>query len=103
MPIHNADIAALFDEVADLLEINGENPFRVRAYPNAARTMEKHRTEESTLIAQDLERTRQPGIGVDLAHLIMAIVVTGRCEILEELRRGLPRGITELLNLPGRG
>jgi len=103
MPIHNADIAALFDEVADLLEINGENPFRVRAYRNAARTMEELGTEVSTLMAQDVELTRLPGIGEDLAHKIMAIVETGRCEILEELRRGLPPGITELLKLPGLG
>src|SRR3569832_2791170 len=103
MPIHTADIAALFDEVAALLEINGENPFRVRAYRHAARTMGELGTEVSTLMAQDVALTRLPGIGEDLAHKIMAIDETGRCEILEELRRGLPPGITELLKLPGLG
>lgn len=39
MPIHNADIATIFEEIADLLEIDGENPFRIRAYRNAARTL----------------------------------------------------------------
>ncbi|MBU1694868.1 MAG: DNA polymerase III, partial [Verrucomicrobia bacterium] len=40
MPVHNADIAAVFDEIADLLDIQGENPFRIRAYRNAARTVQ---------------------------------------------------------------
>ena len=52
MPVHNEDIAALFDEIADLLEIEGDNPFRVRAYRNAALTLQDLGQDIATLIEQ---------------------------------------------------
>ena len=103
MPIHNADIAAIFDEIADLLEIEEANPFRIRAYRNASRTLQGLGEEAKTLLAQDEDLTRLPGIGKDLAAKIEEIVESGRCLALEKLRKASVPGLTELLKIPGVG
>jgi DNA polymerase (family 10) len=103
MPIHNADIAALFEEIADRLEIQGANPFRIRAYRNAARTLGELPQEASALLEKGEDLTRLPGIGDDLAAKVNEIVSTGRCSLLERLRRELPPAVTELLQIPGLG
>ena len=103
MPIHNADIAALFEEIADRLEIQGANPFRIRAYRNAARTLGELPQEARTLLEQGEDLTRLPGIGDDLAAKIHEIVTTGRCSLLDRLRKELPPAVTELLQIPGLG
>ena len=103
MPIHNADIAAIFDEIADLLEIQEANPFRVRAYRNAARTIEGAGRDLRSLLQQDGVLPKMSGIGADLDAKIREIVETGRCTILERLRRELPSAIVELLKIPGLG
>ena len=103
MPIHNADIAAVFEEIADLLEIQGENPFRIRAYRNAARQMEAMGVPAADMVAGGEDLTELPGIGDDLAAKIEEIVKTGKCKALEKLRAKLPPTITTLLKLPGLG
>lgn len=103
MPIHNADIAAIFTEIADLLEIEGANPFRIRAYRNAARIVGEWSRELRTLVERGEDLTRLPGIGADLAAKIREIVETGKCRALEKLRQELPPAITELLHIPGLG
>lgn len=103
MPVVNATIAAVFDEIADLLEIEDANPFRIRAYRNAARTLGQFGTDMATLIAQGRTLPRIPGIGEDLTRKILEIVATGRCEMLERLRREVPSGITDLLHIRGLG
>jgi DNA polymerase (family 10) len=103
MPVHNADIAAVFEEIADLLEIEGANPFRVRAYRNAAREMESLGVPAAEMVAKGEDLTELPGIGDDLAAKIREIVETGKCKALEKLRRELPPTITELLKIPGLG
>ncbi|MBS1146832.1 MAG: polymerase, partial [Proteobacteria bacterium] len=103
MPVHNADIAALFEEIADRLEIQGANPFRIRAYRNAARTLGELPQEARALLENGGDLTRLPGIGDDLAAKIREIVGTGRCSLLERLRRELPPAVTELLRIPGLG
>ncbi|MBW8372310.1 MAG: DNA polymerase/3'-5' exonuclease PolX [Thiobacillus sp.] len=103
MPVHNADIAALFEEIADRLEIQGANPFRIRAYRNAARTLGELPQEARTLLDNSEDLTRLPGIGDDLAAKIQEIVTTGRCSLLDRLRRELPPAVTELLQIPGLG
>lgn len=103
MPIHNADIAAIFTEIADLLEIEGANPFRIRAYRNAARIVGEWSRELRTLVERGEDLTRLPGIGADLAAKIREIVDTGKCRALEKLRQELPPAITELLHIPGLG
>ena len=103
MPIHNADIAAVFEEIADRLEIQGANPFRIRAYRNAARTLGELPQEARALLEKGEDLTRLPGIGDDLAAKVREIVDTGRCSLLDRLRRELPPAVTELLQIPGLG
>ncbi len=103
MPVHNEDIAAVFDEIADLLEIEGDNPFRIRAYRNGARTLRELGRDIRTLVEGGEDITRLAGIGKNLAAKIHEILDTGRCRTLEKLRRQLPADLTELLKLPGLG
>jgi DNA polymerase (family 10) len=103
MPIHNADIAAIFDEIADLLEIEEANPFRIRAYRNASRTMQSLGEEAQALVEQGYDLTELQGIGKDLAAKISEIVETGRCQALEKLRKSSPSGVRDLLTIPGLG
>ncbi len=103
MPVHNEDIASLFDEVADLLEIEGDNPFRVRAYRNGARTLRELGQEVGRLVDAGNDITRLSGIGRNLAAKIHEILATDHCRTLDKLRRQLPADLTELLKLPGLG
>ena len=103
MPVHNADIAAVFDEIADLLEIQGENSFRVRAYRNAARTIGDLSREVAGLIEHGEALPKLPGIGADLESKLKEIVASGSCGLLRQLHRALPAAISELLKIPGLG
>lgn len=103
MPVHNADIAAIFEEIADRLEIQGANPFRIRAYRNAARTLGELPQEARALLEKGDDLTRLPGIGDDLAAKVREILDSGRSSLLERLRRELPPAVTELLQIPGLG
>lgn len=103
MPIHNADIAAVFNEIADLLDIQGENPFRIRAYRNAARMVQDHGRELREMVEAGEDLTTLPGIGKDLAEKITEIVKTGHCTALNKLRAQFPPEITDLLRLPNLG
>ncbi len=99
----NADVVAVFTDIADLLEIEGANPFRVRAYRNAARTLGELGVALGSLIDQPEELDALPGIGADLAGKIVEVLHTGSCALLEELKQQLPAGITALLKIPGLG
>jgi DNA polymerase (family 10) len=103
MPVHNAAIADVFDEIADLLELTNANPFRVRAYRRAAQTVRSNSKElwEDVAAGRDLDRL--PGIGADLAGKIAEIVKTRGCQLLTELRGRVSPGQAKLLRLPGLG
>jgi DNA polymerase (family 10) len=103
MPIHNNDIAAIFEEIADLLEIEQANPFRIRAYRSAARTVQGLGEAVSDLIKQGYDLQQLPGIGEALAEKIAEIVRTGKCQALEKLRKESGRGLLDLLHIPGLG
>jgi DNA polymerase (family 10) len=103
MPVHNADIAAVFDEIADLLELENANPFRVRAYRNAARTLRDLTQDVAAMLAQGEDVTELPGIGEDLASKIKEIVETGTAAMLEAHRKKVPATLTNLLKVPGLG
>ncbi|MEX2240475.1 MAG: DNA polymerase/3'-5' exonuclease PolX [Burkholderiales bacterium] len=103
MPVHNADIAAAFEEIADLLELGDENPFRVRAYRNAARVVGGLSLDLAATLAEGAALPKLPGIGADLDGKIHEIAATGSCKLLAQLRRRFPAGITALLALPGLG
>jgi DNA polymerase (family 10) len=87
MSIHNAEIAAMFNELADLLELDGANEFRVRACGNAARVVGGLSQSAADIIAKGEELSELPGIGKDLAGKITDIVATcpDRAEVMERL------------------
>src|SRR5213594_1427751 len=102
--MQNPDIARLFDEVADLLEIQDANPFRVRAYRNAARTIRDFPEPITDLVrAGTKDLTDIAGIGDDLAEKITAIVTTGELPLRKQLASKLPAGLLDLLRIPGLG
>jgi len=102
--MQNPDIARLFDEVADLLEIQDANPFRVRAYRNAARTIRDFPEPIADLVrAGTKDLTDIPGIGDDLAEKITDIVTTGELPLRKQLAGKLPAGLLDLLRIPGLG
>jgi DNA polymerase (family 10) len=103
MPIHNADIAAIFNEIADLLEIEQANPFRIRAYRNAARALAELGRDVRSMVERSEDLTELPGIGDDLAAKISEIVTTGTCRALEKLHAELPPAIGDLLHVQGLG
>ena len=77
MPVHNTDIASIFEEIADFLEIEGANPFRVRAYRNAARTVSGLGAELKDMVAAGEDLTKLPGIGKELAANCPTLVPNG--------------------------
>lgn len=103
MPVHNADIAAVFEELADVLAIEGANPFRIRAYRNAARTVRDLPREVAAMLDKREDLTELPGIGEDLAAKMKEIVETGKVAALEEHRKKVPATLTELLRIQGIG
>lgn len=103
MPIHNADIAAIFEEIANLLEIESANVFRIRAYRNASRILQELGKDIRTMVQKGEDLTKLPGIGDDLANKLKEIVETGHCAMLDKLHKQLPSTITELLKIPGLG
>lgn len=103
MAVHNEDIAAIFDELADLLELKGDNPFKVRAYRNAARTIRSQGVELAERVRRGEDLTELPGIGKELAAKIIEIVATGKSHTLEKLRQEMPPSLEDLLQLPGLG
>src|SRR5215217_847588 len=103
MPIQNSDVADIFEKVADLLEIKGENRFRVRAYRDAARTVGGHSRSVAEMVQQDEDLTELPGIGKDLADKIREMVESGKLSQAEELETRTDPGLRELLGLPGLG
>jgi len=101
--ISNKEIADTFEEIASLLAIDEANPFRVRAYQNAARTIRGMGTELSELVSQKSDLSRLPYIGKDLAGQIEEILRTGRSATLRTIRRDIPGTLVELLEIPGLG
>jgi len=101
--VQNPDVARLLDETADLLEIKGENPFRVRAYRNAARTVRDLPEPLADLVSAGRDLADYPGIGADLAGKIATIVTTGSLPLHRELERSVPPGLLALLRIPGLG
>ncbi|MGE5713202.1 MAG: helix-hairpin-helix domain-containing protein, partial [Betaproteobacteria bacterium] len=99
----NARIAAVFEEIADLLEVQDENPFRIRAYRNAARTVQELQRDVKQMTERGETLAGTPGIGADLAGKIGELATRGSCDVLERLRREMPSAITELLKVPGLG
>ena len=102
--MQNAEIARLLGEVADLLEISAANPFKVRAYRNAARTVADHPDPLAELVkSADFDLTDLPGIGGGIAKEITMLVETGTLPQRQELVATIPPGLLDLLRISGLG
>jgi len=100
-PMKNQEIATIFNDIADLLEIKGENPFRIRAYRRAAQNIEGL-AKDVVEIAKD-ELLKVPGIGQDLAGKVEEYVKTGRLQFYEDLKKEVPASLSTLLSVPSLG
>ena len=101
--ITNQAIAAGFEQIADLLSVQDANPFRIRAYRNAARIIGGLQTDLGALVAAGKPLPKLPGVGDDLAAKIREIASTGHSELLEQLRLEVPPSVADLLHVPGIG
>ncbi len=100
--MRNLELAEIFDRIADMLEIKGDNPFKVRAYRKVVLTLES--------LPEDIERIHErgalgkvPGIGKGIAEKIEELLNTGKLEYYEELKKSLPEGLVEMLLVPDVG
>ncbi|MGD0650626.1 MAG: DNA polymerase/3'-5' exonuclease PolX [Verrucomicrobiia bacterium] len=96
------EIAEIFEEIGALLDLKGENPFRVRAYYNAARMIDGLQEDLSKLVEEN-RLTEIKGIGKDLAAKITEMVTTNKLQFYEELKASMPAGLMEMLKIPGFG
>jgi DNA polymerase (family 10) len=102
--MQNAEIARLLGDVADLLEISAGNPFKVRAYRNAARTVADYPDPLSELVKDEaFDLTELPGIGGSIAKEITALLATGTLPQRQQLVATIPPGLLDLLRIPGLG
>jgi len=98
----NFEVAFIFNDIADILEIKGENPFKIRAYRKAAHTLENLPIEIEELVKES--RLQEiDGIGKALEKKIHEIISTGTCRYYEALKKDFPRGLVEMLKIPGLG
>jgi DNA polymerase (family 10) len=98
----NWEVCEIFNEIAEILEILGENPYKSRAYRNAARVLENSGLDVQELV-RDGRLEEIPGIGSALAAKIRELVTTGRLVYYEDLRQKVPRDVLEMLKIPGVG
>jgi DNA polymerase (family 10) len=94
--------AAALREIGTILELQGENPFKCRAYLSAARTLETAPADLGELVRTN-RLSELPGIGEALREKITTLVTTGKLPYLEQLRASIPSGLLALLDLPGLG
>jgi DNA polymerase (family X) len=98
----NPEVAGAFRKIAAILEIKGDNPFRIRAYDRAAQNIEGL-TEDIADYAAHGKLRQIPGIGEDLEDKIKEFLKTGKIKFYNELKKQIPEGILELLDVPGIG
>ena len=102
--MENIEIARIFEDVADLLEMLGASVFRIRAYRAAARTVETLGTPAESLLKKDRNALEAlPGIGKDLAGKIREIIETGELTLLKELAVQIPESVIQMIRIPGLG
>jgi len=98
----NQEISGIFREISDILEIKGENVFRIRAYERAAQNIESL-GEDIAVLFRDGRLSEIPGVGKDLSQRIAEYLDTGKIAFFEELKKSLPEGLLELLKIPSVG
>ena len=100
----NEEIADVFDQIGDLLEFQGANSFRVRAYRNGARAIRDLPESVQSIVAQEaMPLTEIEGIGKDLAQKCQELITTGKLDQLEELHAQVPASVLSLMRVPGLG
>jgi DNA polymerase (family X) len=100
--MNNSEIATILGDIADLLELKGENPFKARAYRTVARSIEGLPVEVEFLISQN-RLDEIPGVGEAIAKKLVELTTTGRLEYYEKLKAEFPEGVNTLLNISGVG
>ena len=103
MPVHNVEIADMFDRLADLLEIEDANRFRILAYRNAARTIRSYPKSMADLLQEGQKLSDIPTVGEDLANKIRTIVDTGQLPLLDEVEARTPGTLSDLMKIEGLG
>jgi DNA polymerase (family 10) len=98
----NQEIGQIFRDIAKILEIKGENVFRIRAYERAAENIE-NLTENIENFIKEERLTEIPGIGKDLSERIKEYLRTGKIKAYEELKKSVPEGLLDLLKIPSVG
>jgi DNA polymerase (family 10) len=102
--MNNAQIAATFELLADLLEFQSSNPFRIRSYRNSARIISDMSESIATIVVESPQRlTKLDGIGKSIAEKCVTLVQTGGLPQLDELRKKIPETVLQLLRIPGMG
>ena len=99
----NSEVATVFQDIADLLEIKGENVFKMRAYQKAARAIDHYPRELKIMIEEGEDPRNIPGVGEAIAKKTVELITTGKLDYYENLKAELPQGITNLLAIPGIG
>jgi DNA polymerase (family X) len=100
--MNKQEISQMFEEIALMLDLKGENPFKSKAYINAARTLEFVEGDIKDYVLEDrLEEIK--GIGKAIKEKLIEIVHTGRLEYYDELKATIPEGLFEMLKIPGLG
>lgn len=97
------EIAAIFTQIAILMELQGENPFKIRAYQNGARKLEQFTGDLTDKIENNRFKEKIPGIGSALEEKIVTLHITGKLPFFEELKASIPPGLLEMLEIPGLG
>ncbi len=99
----NSDIAIVFGNIADLLELKGENKFKIRAYSRAAQIISRLPEEMELMHEEGRDFRDVPGIGEAIAKKSMELITTGKLKYYEELKSEFPEGIISLMDIPGIG
>lgn len=101
--MENVEIAKVLEEIGDLLDLQGENPFRIRAYRNAAETLRMCSERIEDMVQEGKDLSKLQGVGKSTASKIKEILETGSCERLDELREITPSGLLDMTAIPGLG
>jgi DNA polymerase (family 10) len=103
MAVTNAQIAEIFSQIADILEMEGENQFRIRAYRTAAMTVASYSQSLADIVSRNEQLPKLSGIGKDIEGKIVEIAKTGKLKQLADLLKQIPAGLIDLMKLPGLG
>ncbi|MFH0732378.1 MAG: DNA polymerase/3'-5' exonuclease PolX [Candidatus Omnitrophota bacterium] len=100
--MNNTQIADIFDKIADILELKGENPFKIRAYRRGAVSI-RSMPQEVSEFAKSNPLTSLPGIGKDLSEKITELINTHSLKYYEDLKKATPAGLLDIMTIPGVG